>query len=707
MVFGKLGLFAVAGGEEEGHAHLQQAVGDREAVAVSQIDVEHRQGRRRAFEDIESALDGRGGIDAVRAQAAQDILGIQRDDEAVFNQHDLLAVQNGRRRCGGVAHGGAREAQSRRAVAPALRDMPGRDAQAGDHAVRRVVDRGLAAQVIGNRAVDDGRAEALARRRLDGRAALLAPFDQQVAGGVALPVDVDGPAVGKAAVLGGVGDQFMDHQGHGRIGLGVEQDVAAGGADAVGLVGQEGGGLGVDQGLQRGRAPVIVRDLVVGARQGVDASVDQLDEAFDGTVVRLGLSDQAADDAQDVAHPVVQLGDQQFLALVGLLALLRGLIGHAQDDLDQGGAQGLGHAEFGRGEGAGATLDRLLPFREALAGGQARAVGTVFDRLVRIATPRDRADQLGAEQDHEVGGGARDGYGEQARRGFRELVRAVDQRADVVSRIDAVRADLGEAGDDAAEVRRTRGLTREGMAAIDPDADAVGRNGVGQDLAQPVGVVQQGVVRGHGAEQLIGDVAGAAFELDQFLALAAFEPHREHLGQEFADRAPLEGRRHRRIVMAGEQAPELVVHDDRDRHGGAHAHVSQIFDVDRRDAAQDRKGQVQRPSLLVQHRPDGHRFGVDVGDDAEQVAAIELPRLGRDVRGRIVHALEAADAGPARFGHDLAGAVRRELVDHHPVEAGQGADQADALVEEAREVRRLIQAGDHGADGVSRVAAGF
>ena len=48
------------------------------------------------------------------------------------------------------------------------------------------------------------------------------------------------------------------------------------------------------------------------------------------------------------------------------------------------------------------------------------------------------------------------------------------------------------------------------------------------------------------------------------------------------------------VVVAGDQAPQLAVAQQRDRHRGAHAHVLQVLEVDRGDAAQRGEGEVQR-----------------------------------------------------------------------------------------------------------------
>src|SRR3712207_2852512 len=48
------------------------------------------------------------------------------------------------------------------------------------------------------------------------------------------------------------------------------------------------------------------------------------------------------------------------------------------------------------------------------------------------------------------------------------------------------------------------------------------------------------------------------------------------------------------VVVAGDEPPQPVVAQQRDRHGGAHTHVLQVLDVDRRDAAQ--RGEIGRAS---------------------------------------------------------------------------------------------------------------
>ena len=128
------------------------------------------------------------------------------------------------------------------------------------------------------------------------------------------------------------------------------------------------------------------------------------------------------------------------------------LVGQPQHDLDQRRAQRLGDAEFGRGEGLRAALDQFLPLGEAFARGQARAVGAVFDRLVRIAGPAHRPDQLGPEQHDIVARRARDRNRQHARPPSAKLSASGDQRRDMVGRVDLAGGRRVQRADDPAEI---------------------------------------------------------------------------------------------------------------------------------------------------------------------------------------------------------------------------------------------------------------
>src|SRR5687768_2528400 len=92
-----------------------------------------------------------------------------------------------------------------------------------DHAVRPVVEVGSAVQFEGQTVFDHPRAEPLSRRRRHGRAALLAPRQDQPAAlrpRFDIPRDPDASGVAeKRAVLHGVGGEFVKRYSQGQGGF--------------------------------------------------------------------------------------------------------------------------------------------------------------------------------------------------------------------------------------------------------------------------------------------------------------------------------------------------------------------------------------------------------------------------------------------------------------------------------------------------------
>jgi hypothetical protein len=126
--------------------------------------------------------------------------------------------------------------------------------------------------------------------------------------------------------------------------------------------------------------------------------------------------------------------------------------------------------------------------------------------------------------------------------------------------------------------------------------------------------------------------------------------------------------------------------------------------VDRRHRAQHRQRQIEGLALLVQLRHDRHLGAVDVGDHAQQVALVELARLGGDVRRRVMKPEERADIGADALGGDLARTVGGETIDHHPIVARERTDLPRALVQEGGHALRLVEPCDHRADGAGDIA---
>ena len=140
-------------------------------------------------------------------------------------------------------------------------------------------------------------------------------------------------------------------------------------------------------------------------------------------------------------------------------------------------------------------------------------------------------------------------------------------------------------------------------------------------------------------------VEGAA-GLGRCLELAALEQCVEVEGEEFTEylgrHTQPHGQDPGRVVMAGDQAPELTADDDRDRHGSCDAHVAQVLAVDRRDTAEMGERQVNGRIALAEFGNKRHWDKRDVPDYTYPVFDVEMACLYRNVRDRKMLSEEAA-----------------------------------------------------------------
>ena len=94
-----------------------------------------------------------------------------------------------------------------------------------------------------------------------------------------------------------------------------------------------------------------------------------------------------------------------------------------------------------------------------------------------------------------------------------------------------------------------------------------------------------------------------------------------------------------RIMVAGEQAPQLAFDDDRDRKRRLHPHILQILHVHGRYRAQDAVGEIQ--GLVgdgIEQGLNGHRLSAGILDDAQPNFLINGSGGSGDVAGRKVQA---------------------------------------------------------------------
>ncbi|MHC2360183.1 hypothetical protein ACVIOG_002324 [Rhizobium leguminosarum] len=125
--------------------------------------------------------------------------------------------------------------------------------------------------------------------------------------------------------------------------------------------------------------------------------------------------------------------------------------------------------------------------------------------------------------------------------GFREPVHGVDAAGGVAV----------EVSDEGCETSLIRPDSGKCQPAVDPDADPVGRNGVGESLDQPSRIVEQAGIVCDGGEEPVGDAARLGLVIESQSPFAAFKARGKHLAEEFGGGAALGRRQTWTVVMAG------------------------------------------------------------------------------------------------------------------------------------------------------------
>ena len=281
--------------------------------------------------------------------------------------------------------------------------------------------------------------------------------------------------------------------------------------------------------------------------------------------------------------------------------------------------------------------------------------------------------------------------GEQAGRRFAEPGGRRVVAGQAVGVEDLVLGLFLQPGDQPVDLGGRRHLAEAVAAAADRD-DAAGRADQSQqvrleqrdDLADVAGLAQAAAQRHQRLAHLVH--VGAAL-----LGLQVGQPQRHRLADEFGQFPQVEGDAPGLRVVAGDQAPQPAALHQRDGDRRLDPHVAQVFDMDRRHAAQHGQRHVERPVAVGQAiRDQRHRFGIDVGQHADQVAGVQLARLRRDVGGREMVAEQAGQRVVAAFRNDLAVPQAVEAVQHDPVEAGQRLDAFGDELRVAQEIRFLL-----------------
>ena len=233
---------------------------------------------------------------------------------------------------------------------------------------------------------------------------------------------------------------------------------------------------------------------------------------------------------------------------------------------------------------------------------------------------------------------------------------------------------LFEPGHDAVDGVVVRGVAEGQHALVGNDRHPAGAREAQQFREDAAHVVDDVGALGQVAQHFHHHAPHLEAEGQFARVLARLDAQRQHLAQLLAGGALLEFHRRRAFVVAGNQAPELALDDERDRHRGQRAHVAHVLQVHRRHAAQGCERQiVGGAGDRIARRYQRRRRVVGVLDQADALQRVQFARLGRDVRGREALAHIGHVIVLLRLGHHVAVAVGVELVDHHAAVAGHGA----------------------------------
>ena len=433
--------------------------------------------------------------------------------------------------------------------------------------------------------------------------------------------------------------------------------------------------------------PQAVAQLAHRAGGGDAVPGDVADHADDGT--RGELHDVVPVAAHVPAHRRAVVGGQgparDLRQLVGEQAALQGGGGRGQaqgprvEGVEQVVPQVAGHLDVERCPGLAAPADDLLPALEGLAGADPDACRPRAPRSPGCGGHRPSPPSARAPGGTTRRADARTAAGRGRRR----------------RRPGQPRAPAGRPGPGPAGARRGRWWRRGRPARAPPRDVARPRPRTRGPPARPwrprvhqrsrsvcpsVSAKAAGLLSSSTAAESAARLARAVATCrDAARAFAFQQSQRERLAEELRRGSHLVRRAvGPGVVVAGDQAPQLATVQERDGHGRETPHVPEVLDVHRRDAAEGRVAEVERPSgERVRGRDERRGAVADVRDQPEPVLAVQRPRLRRDVGGGVAQAEEAVEAERLLLLDDLPVPLPVEAVDHHPVEAGQAAHLLD------------------------------
>ncbi len=188
----------------------------------------------------------------------------------------------------------------------------------------------------------------------------------------------------------------MHHQRQNGVSFGRDQHVIAQQAKTRRVGAAIGGKFRLDQPHKAGRAPVPGGDVVMRCGQRSDAPADDRSKSGDAQRFGLRLCHQRADQAKNIAHPVVEFGDQQILLFGGTGAFTGEVGAHPQHHFDQRAAQAGGDFAIIRAPFSAVAAHGFLP--RGKAGARLEQISGRSGSLGRIARPANHPVKRAAPQ---------------------------------------------------------------------------------------------------------------------------------------------------------------------------------------------------------------------------------------------------------------------------------------------------------------------
>ena len=157
-----------------------------------------------------------------------------------------------------------------------------------------------------------------------------------------------------------------------------------------------------------------------------------------------------------------------------------------------------------------------------------------------------------------------------------------------------------------------------------------------------------------------------------FRLLLRLDPAPEAARQRPASRSDVIGEQLGCFVMTGDKSPKQAVFDDRERCRRDDAHVLQVDEMHRRDAAEMAVAHVQvvpaGPGRSQQHGLVG-----GIRNDPHDITQVKRTRLGGNVRSGKVVIGKGTHVVATVLGEHLARGLVQEVVNHHPGRTRSGA----------------------------------